>query len=66
VQLQSDIGKPAWIELTNKARQAFDPGTSLAKNPLFIAETLRLVWEEGHKPASLMELTERLVGFATS
>ena len=65
-QVKSDIGEPAWIELTNKARQAFDPGTSLAKNPLFIAETLRLAWDESHKPASLTLLTKRLVGFAST
>ena len=63
-QVKAEIGEPIWSQLRNTARAAFDPGTSLAKNPLFIAETLRLAWEKGHKPNSLMALVERLSRFA--
>ena len=63
-QVKADIGEPLWTELRNTAKTAFDPGTSLAKNPLFIAETLRLAWEKSYKPDSLMALVENLSRFA--
>jgi putative ATP-dependent endonuclease of the OLD family len=63
-QVKSEIGNPAWTELTNEARRAFDPGVSLAKNPLLIAETLRLAWAKGSKPVSLTQLAQRLANFA--
>ena len=62
-QIKEELGKEAWVDLTNKARQIFDPGESLSKNPLLIAETLRLAWEEGKKPLALTKLTESLMGF---
>ena len=66
-QVKGEIGDKSWTDLTNKARQVFDPGAGgLAKNPLFIAETLRLAWEEGNKPPSLTQLSERLAGFASA
>ena len=64
-QLKTEIGEPLWTDLRNTAKNVFDPGTSLAKNPLFIAETLRLAWEQSHKPNSLMRLVELLVRFAS-
>ena len=66
-QVKTEITKPIWEELTNSARQSFDPGSGkLSKNPLFIAEMLRLAWKQGHKPESLAKLVERLVDFATA
>ena len=66
-QVKTEITKPIWEKLTNAARQSFDPGSGkLSKNPLFIAETLRLAWDEGHKPKSLAKLIERLVHFSTA
>ena len=62
-QIKDELGNKTWTDLTNKARQTFDPGESLAKNPLLIAETLRLAWEEGKKPSALTKLTESLTGF---
>ena len=43
--------------------QTFDPGERLAKNPLLIAEILRLAWEEGKKPSALTKLVESLTSF---
>lgn len=63
-QVKEEVGRPTWIELTNQARQAFDPGMSLAKNPLFIAEMLRLIWENGHKPPSLVTIADTLADLA--
>ncbi len=63
MQIKDELGNKTWTELTNKARKVFDPGESLAKNPLLIAETLRLAWEEGKKPSALTELTKSLIGF---
>ena len=63
-QVKTEIGDPAWTKLTNTARKAFDPGSSLAKNPLFIAETLRIAWDQGNKPASLIQLIDHLVRFS--
>lgn len=66
-QIEKEITKPVWGKLTNAAKGSFDPGSRLSKkNPLFIAETLRLAWGEGHKPESLAKLVERLVDFATA
>lgn len=63
-QIKDELGNKTWTDLTNKARKTFDPGESLSKNPLLIAETLRLAWEEGKKPLALTKLTESLTGFA--
>lgn len=64
LQIKDELGNETWTDLKNKARATFDPGASLSKNPLLIAETLRLAWEEGKKPSALSKLAERLAGFA--
>lgn len=63
LQIKDELTSETWSSLKNKARKIFDPGESLAKNPLLIAETLRLAWEEGKKPSALTKLTESLTGF---
>ena len=63
LEIKDELGNQTWIDLTNKARKTFDPGESLSKNPLLIAETLRLAWEEGKKPSALTKLTESLTEF---
>ena len=65
-QIKVEITEPEWERLRNEARQNFDPGSSLGKNPLFIAETLQLAWNQGCKPESLTTLVERLVHFSTA
>ncbi len=63
-RVKGDVGNEQWAALKNQARQAFDRGASLAKNPLLIAETLRLAWDTDVKPATLTQLVERLVTFS--
>lgn len=63
-ELRSEIGDDVWEDLRNEARQSFDPGVSLEKNPLFVAETLRVAWDKNNKPGVLIQLAERLVQFA--
>ena len=65
-QAKCEIGKPKWTELTNIARQTFDPGSKLTKSPLFVAETLRIAWEQNYKPESLVKLTERIAQFVSA
>ena len=63
LEIKDELGNQTWIDLTNKARKTFDPGEGLSKNPLLIAETLRLAWEEGKQPSVLTKLTKSLTGF---
>lgn len=64
-QIKEDMGKDKWVELTNIAKQAFDPSVSLTKNPVFIAEVLREAWDQGHQPLSLVKLVGNLARFAS-
>ena len=65
-QIKVELGEKMWIKLTNIARRTFDQGARLNKNPLFVAEVLRHAWEQGCKPASLVQLVKLLVRFASS
>jgi predicted ATP-dependent endonuclease of OLD family len=65
-EIRNDLGPEAWTDFSNVARQAFDPAASLKKNPLMIAETLRLAWIGGKKPSTLIKLVEQLVKFAVA
>jgi predicted ATPase len=56
--------KVCWEKLGSDARKKIDPGASLAKNPVFIGELLSLAWEEGKKPAVLVDLCATLSKFA--
>ena len=62
--LKTEIGEPSWTELMNIAKKSFDPGSSLPKNPLFIAEMLKTIWDQGHKPSSFTQLISNLTHFA--
>ena len=64
--LKTEIGEPSWTELMNIAKKTFDPGSSLIKNPLFIAEMLKTIWDQGHKPSSFTQLINNLTHFAYS
>lgn len=62
--VKTEIGEPSWTELMNIAKKTFDPGSSLTKNPLFIAEMLKTIWDQGHNPSSFTQLINNLTHFA--
>ena len=65
-EVEKSIGATEWNGFVNAARKSFDPGASLEKNPLLIAESLSLAWQAKKPPAVLTELTNRLLKFAGS
>ena len=56
--------KAEYEKLAAEARNAIDPGASLAKNPALIGEILAVAWAAGKKPEVMVELTKRLMKFA--
>lgn len=64
VEVAACFDKADWERIGNEARQTFDPGASLSKNPVLIGEILSLAWKENKKPKVLLDLTDRLMRFA--
>lgn len=54
---------PTWVDICNEARAKIDPGSSLKKNPAFIAEALSLAREKGAWPKVLSDLVAELETF---
>lgn len=65
-EIKKDMGAEEWRKLKDEARKSFDPGASLNKNPLLIAETLRLAWEQGKGSAALVKLANHISKFSNT
>lgn len=62
--VKASFSKEEYERIATEARQAIDPGASLAKNPALIGEILAIAWATNKEPAALVELNKRLMRFA--
>ncbi len=53
-----------WQKYRNKAAVFYDNANNLEKNPLAIAKTLELAWDDGKRSRILLELIERILKYA--
>ncbi len=63
-EVKSSFEKADWVKFENEAHSTIDPGASLDKNPVLIAEIMSVAWQAGHKPKVLVDLVDRLMKFA--
>jgi putative ATP-dependent endonuclease of OLD family len=61
--IKSEFGDD-WQKYRNIAAVFYDNASSIEKNPLAIAKTLELAWEDGKRSKTLLELIERILIFA--
>lgn len=55
---------PNWTKYFDKACLEYGNAGGLQKNPLVIARTLELAWQEGEKSQTLLNLVESIINFA--
>jgi putative ATP-dependent endonuclease of OLD family len=61
--IKSEFGDD-WQKYRNKAAVFYDNANNLEKNPLAIAKTLELAWDDGKRSKILLELIERILKYA--
>ncbi len=61
--IEEEIGAD-WCKYKTKANRHYDNAGNLSKNPLAVAKTLDLAYEEGIKSNLLLQLIERIIEFA--
>lgn len=62
--IKAEFGE-SWQKYIDKAAAFYDNAGDLEKNPLAIAKTLELAWNDGHKSSILLGMINEILSFAS-
>lgn len=62
-EIRTELGQ-TWIDKKSESELYYGQPGDLNKNPLAVARTLKLCWDDGNKSESLLKLTKSIIDFA--